>query len=114
MTLCSEEDVAQTCTRIIVYDTCNRPICELNSLNSDKVVSLCKGQNELLLEIGPMHLKKGQYFIGIWIQRIGSIDPLLWSLRELDMTIEGPIVGKWPYILPLRISCGAVCGGNRP
>jgi lipopolysaccharide transport system ATP-binding protein len=114
MTLCSEEDVAQTCIRIIVYDTYNRPICELNSLNSDKVVSLCKGPNELLLEIGPMHLKKGQYFIGIWIQRMGSIDPLLWSLRELDMTIEGPIVGKGPYILPLRISCGAVCGGNRP
>lgn len=98
------ETILRASVRVLVYDMGGTVACEWNSLNQGTLYDFLPGSQTLRIALGPLHLKSGQYDLGVWVQAEHRIEPLGWSLRNLQLRIEGPAFGHPNYILPSRNS----------
>jgi len=87
--------------RVPIYSTQGTVVAEWNSKSNGAVINLPVGDSILAIEVGPLHLAPGRYFIGFVVNdRTGVMLPF-WSLRQHHFKIDGSGHGACDYQLPL-------------
>jgi hypothetical protein len=97
----SLEEVSSVVARVVFYSLEGVIIAEWNSANlKNSHINLHPGVNTIQLPIGPLHLKRGSYSLGILIQNATTRENLVWSHQKHQIDMEGPSLGASCYVLP--------------
>ncbi len=91
MALDMEEAVSQACLRIVLYDQVGVPFCEWNNRRHGQSLTLPLGRSKILVELGPLVLKSGQYKIGVNLNNATGLTMLCWSFKKHALEILGPV-----------------------
>jgi lipopolysaccharide transport system ATP-binding protein len=93
--------VSSVAARLVLYSPEGTIVAEWNSGNlKHRQIKLSLGMNTIDFPLGPLHLKRGLYSLGILLQDASTRENLVWSHRKHQIDIEGPSLGASCYVLP--------------
>jgi len=95
----SSRAIAAAYILIYLYDLSGAIVAEYNSAQEAVKPRLAPGRNLIRRPFGPLLLRPAQYSLGIWIQEMGSIDPVIWSNGKHSFTVSGKADGFCAYQL---------------
>ena len=96
-----DSPVSSVAARVVLYSPEGTIVAEWNSGNlKGTQMNLNSGLNAIELPLGPLHLKRGLYSLGILLQNASTRENLVWSHRKYQIKMEGPSLGASCYVLP--------------
>lgn len=95
----AEEDLPSCIIRVPIYDMQGVVVVEWNGKRLDRLFDLKGGMNTLKIRLGPLNLRHGQYKFGFTINEADGVSMPVWSFKEFDLWVRGPVEGSTAYQL---------------
>ena len=96
-----QEDMLNSTIRIPFYNTEGRVVSDWSSKGTGERIDLKKGCNFGVIELGPIHLSPGRYFLGFALNDSTGVLMPFWSLKQHKVDVFGGYVGYSQYNIPI-------------
>jgi len=100
MTVVAEEAIPDNMLRIVLYDHKESVVAEWNNRRMNQRIDLNKGTTTLRVNLGPLHLKNGEYRFGVVLNDAHGTREIIRTFRQYALHIDGPVQGSSAYQLP--------------
>jgi hypothetical protein len=65
-----------------------------------RIISLDEGHNSIKIEMGPLHLRKGPYRLGVTLNGPNGVQEVYRSYKKIGIEVQGDLVGTYAYQIP--------------
>jgi lipopolysaccharide transport system ATP-binding protein len=97
--LVSLQEIPSTYYRLVFFGLDGEHSAELNSVASLKSWGILKGRASYTIRIKAIQLRPADYKVGIMLFRDGSIEPIMWIYKMIEVKIFGPRLGISKYLI---------------
>jgi hypothetical protein len=98
--LTSSAQLTNCLLRIAIYDFAGVVIGEWHSQRLGRIISLDEGHNSIKIEMGPLHLRKGPYRLGVTLNGPNGVQEIYRSYKKIGIEVQGDLVGTYAYQIP--------------
>jgi hypothetical protein len=67
---------------------------------------LAEGENTMAIDLGPLHLSAGTYYLTVTVKHHQRAGGLIWSHKVVSFHVQGPLAAYSTHHIPVRVESG--------